>query len=60
GKRMLVIHELYHATGSDHKSIAFFTHGLDLFTLEFYKEIYGEDLAYQDILQKIKEVIKTI
>ena len=56
GKRMLAIHELYHATGSDHKSKYMFCHAYDILTIELYKRIYGEDEPYQEAVASIREL----
>ena len=43
-KRLLVIHELYHALGNDHNGM--FCHSMDFLSLEIYKLIYGEDAIF--------------
>ena len=57
GKRMLVIHELYHAKGNHHKSGEMFCHSFDILTIEIYKKIYGEDKEYKEVIEKLKEFI---
>jgi len=57
GKRMLAIHELWHAKGEKHQSNKMYLHAFDILTIELYKKIYGEDTAYQELLKKVKEQI---
>ena len=57
GKRMLMIHELYHAKGNHHKGSDLFLHAFDILTIELYKKIYGEDKEYQKLLNKIKDLV---
>ena len=46
-KRMLVIHECFHAAGQGHSvGNGFFLSSFDLLSIEFYKKIYGEDETY--------------
>jgi hypothetical protein len=56
GKRMLAIHELYHATGNKHNGKYMFCHAYDILTIELYKRIYGEDVPYQEAVASIKEL----
>ena len=55
GKRMLVIHELYHALGHHHKGM--FLHAFDILTIELYKKIYGEDEEYQKMVEEVRKLI---
>jgi hypothetical protein len=57
GKRMLAIHELWHAKGNDHNSFYMFCHSFDILTIELYKKIYGEDKEYQEVVKQIKSII---
>jgi hypothetical protein len=57
GKRMLAIHELYHAKGNHHNSENLFCHAFDILTIEFYKKIYGEDKEYREVLEQIRKLI---
>ncbi len=57
GKRMLAIHELWHATGNNHNGFYMFCHSFDLLTIEFYKKIYGEDSNYKEAVENIKTLI---
>lgn len=57
GKRMLAIHELYHAKGNHHNGKYMFCHAFDILTIEIYKKIYGEDEAYLEVLNSMKELI---
>lgn len=62
GKRMLAIHELWHARGEGHRGSNMFLHAFDILTIEVYKMIYGEDEPYRVMFdfvkKKIDEVIK--
>lgn len=55
GKRMLAIHELWHAKGKSHKGKDMYLHAFDILTIELYKKIYGEDKEYQKLLEIVKE-----
>jgi len=57
GKKMLVIHEMYHALGNCHKGAKLYTHQFDVLTIEIYKRIYGEDKYYKKMIERIKELI---
>ena len=56
GKRMLLIHELWHSKGLDHNGL--FLHSFDLLTIELYLQIYGEDEHYNKMVDEIKESIR--
>ncbi len=56
GKRMLAIHELYHAAGHKHDSGQMFCHAFDILTLELYKLIYGEDPGYIEAINSIRGI----
>ncbi len=56
GKRMLLIHELWHSIGINHNGL--FLHSFDLLTIELYFQIYGKDEAYIEMENKIKKEIK--
>jgi len=57
GKRLLAIHELYHATGSNHNGAKMFCHGIDILSIEIYKKIYGEDEYYRRMIDEIRKII---
>ena len=60
GKRMIAIHELWHATGQEHDSSSMFAHAYDIVTIEIYKRIFGEDAHYKDALAELTAIINGI
>jgi len=56
GKRMLLIHELWHSKGLDHKGL--FMTSFDLLSIELYKQIYGEDENFKKMVDDIKKEIE--
>jgi len=60
GKRMITIHELYHARGEDHNSKYMFCHAYDIFTIELYKLIYGEDDELRSQLIELRKYAESI
>lgn len=60
GKRLIAIHELYHALGRDHDSSQMFCHAYDLLTIEFYRFIYGEDQPFLDAMAGIKQIAESV
>ena len=60
GKRMIAIHELYHALGREHDSKLMFCHAFDILTLVLYKLIYGEDYEYNHTMYHMEKVARDI
>jgi len=60
GKRMIAIHELYHALGRHHDSSEMFCHAFDILTIELYKLIYGKDEAYKSAKSDIVDLALNI
>jgi len=56
-KRLLMIHELWHARTEEKETRRFGIHGLDLISIEVYKKIYGEDKEWQELQEKIQTLI---
>jgi len=57
GKRLLAIHELWHATGNGHSGIYMFCHGIDMLSIELYKKIYGEDETYKETIKMVRSIL---
>lgn len=60
GKRLVAIHELYHALGRDHDSAQMFCHAYDMLTMEFYRLIYGEDEPFREAMEGIRQIAKSV
>ena len=56
-KRMLAIHELWHASGRKHNGQYMFCRSFDILTIELYKKIYGEDEPYKELINNIKSIL---
>jgi len=55
-KRLLVIHECFHAAGYDHSVVnGIYLSSFDLLSLAFYKEIYGVDEYMLEAKRMYKE-----
>lgn len=54
-KRLLMIHELYHASGHTHDS--YFLSSLDFVSLEIYKRIWGQDEVLNEFQMKLKSLV---
>ena len=55
GKRMIMIHELYHAAGHHHNSKDMFCHAFDILTIQLYLKIYGEDEEFVTVMKQLDE-----
>ena len=60
GKRMLAIHELWHATGNNHDSKDLFCHSFDILTIKIHKKIYGKAHESLNVIKLIQEIIKNL
>jgi len=54
GKRLLMIHELWHSAGHHHSGL--YLHSFDILSLVVYERIYGRDAE----LEKLYEEVKTV
>ena len=54
GKRLLAIHELWHASGHEHSGL--YLHSFDILSLVIYERIYGRDAELEKMYQEVKAV----
>lgn len=57
-KRLLMIHELWHARGIDHQPL--FLSSFDVISLSVYERIYGFDAAWSEMRQQVNEAVNAI
>jgi hypothetical protein len=60
GKRLVAIHELYHALGQDHDSSQMYASAYDLLPMAFYRLIYGEDEPFLDAMAGIRHIAESV
>jgi hypothetical protein len=60
GKRLVAIHELYHALGRNHDSAQMFCNAHDMLAEEFYKAIYGEDDPLRDAMAGMRQIAESV
>lgn len=58
-KRLLLCHELVHALGQHtHSVYAFYLYYSDMLSIEMYKNVWGEDEAFNGLMKGVKEFYK--
>ena len=54
GKRLLMIHELWHSAGHHHSGLSL--HSFDILSLVVYERIYGRDVALEQLYRDVQAV----
>jgi hypothetical protein len=54
GKRLLMIHELWHSIGHNHSGL--YLHSFDILSLVVYERIYGRDAELEKLYEAVKAV----
>lgn len=55
GRRLLMIHELWHAAGNPHSGL--YLHSFDVLSLVVYERIYGRDAELERMYQEVQVVV---
>ncbi len=55
GRRLLMIHELWHAAGNPHAGL--YLHSFDILSLVVYERIYGRDAELERMYQEVQVVV---
>ena len=55
GRRLLMIHELWHAAGQPHSGL--YLHSFDVLSLVVYERIYGRDAELERMYQEVQVVV---
>ena len=55
GRRLLMIHELWHAAGNPHSGL--YLHSFDVLSLVVYERIYGRDAELERMYQEVRTVV---
>ena len=55
GRRLLMIHELWHAAGNPHAGL--YLHSFDVLSLVVYERIYGRDAELERMYQEVQTVV---
>jgi len=55
GRRLLMIHELWHAAGNLHSGL--YLHSFDVLSLVVYERIYGRDAELERMYQEVQSVV---
>ena len=55
GKRLLMIHELWHSSGHEHSGL--YLHSFDIVSLVVYERIYGKDQELEKMYEQVKAVV---
>ena len=57
GKRLLCIHELWHAVGNSHNSKKLFCTSFDCLSMRIYKRIWGADVALRNLMYVLDKIV---
>ena len=55
GKRLLMIHELWHSAGHHHSGL--YLHSFDILSLVVYERIYGRDAELEQLYRDVQAVV---
>lgn len=58
GRRLLMIHELWHAAGNPHSGL--YLHSFDVLSLVVYERIYGQDAELERMYQEVQTVVNKV
>ena len=57
GKRILLIHEIYHSFGMPHSSKDGFNTSFDFLSIQIYEKIWGKDEYYRKMKENTKKIL---